>query len=105
MDVATPTKDYLELIRELLVSVMKERSDRNANFSKLAKIPELKLMQTYDFFLFQKSLLLGYETEIEGILATVLKNYKSLDESYCTGLADMSAPTPETAAPVLAPNL
>lgn len=60
-------------------------------------------MQTYGFFLFQKSLLLDCETEIEGLLATVFENYKSLDESCPTGLADMSAPIPETAAPALAP--
>ncbi|XP_015080568.1 uncharacterized protein LOC107024170 [Solanum pennellii] len=84
MDVATPTKDCLELIHELLVPVMKARSDRSMTRQ-------------------EKSLLLDCETEIEGLLATVFENYKSLDESCPTGLADMSAPFPETAAPALAP--
>ncbi|TMW96604.1 hypothetical protein EJD97_007098 [Solanum chilense] len=84
MDVATPTKDCLELIHELLVPVMKARSDRSMTRQ-------------------EKSLLLDCETEIEGLLATVFENYKSLDESCPTGLADMSAPLPETAAPALAP--
>ncbi|CAN4104391.1 unnamed protein product [Withania somnifera] len=84
MDVATPTKDCLELIHELLVPVMKARSDRSMTRQ-------------------EKSLLLDCETEIEGLLATVFENYKSLDESCLTGLADMSAPIPETAAPALAP--
>lgn len=60
-------------------------------------------MQTYGFFLIQKSLLLDCETEIEGLLATVFENYKSLDESCPTGLADMSAPIPEMAGPALSP--
>lgn len=84
MDVATPTKDCLELIHELLVPVMKARSDRSMTRQ-------------------EKSLLLDCETEIEGLLATVFENYKSLDESCPTGLTDMSAPIPETAAPALAP--
>uniref|UniRef100_A0A3Q7HGH3 Uncharacterized protein n=1 Tax=Solanum lycopersicum TaxID=4081 RepID=A0A3Q7HGH3_SOLLC len=84
MDVATPTKDCLELIHELLVPVMKARSDRSMTRQ-------------------EKSLLLDCETEIEGLLATVFENYKSLDESCPTGLADMSAPLPDTAAPALAP--
>ncbi|WMV39524.1 hypothetical protein MTR67_032909 [Solanum verrucosum] len=86
MDVATPTKDCLELIHELLVPVMKARSDRSMTRQ-------------------EKSLLLDCETEIEGLLATVFENYKSLDESCPTGLADMSAPIPETAAPALAPTV
>ncbi|XP_055824785.1 uncharacterized protein LOC129893300 [Solanum dulcamara] len=84
MDVATPTKDCLELIHELLVPVMKARSDRSMTRQ-------------------EKSLLLDCETEIEGLLATVFENYKSLDESCPIGLADMSAPIPETAAPALVP--
>lgn len=84
MDVATPTKDCLELIHELLVPVMKARSDRSMTRQ-------------------EKSLLLDCETEIEGLLATVFENYKSLDESCPTGLADMSAPIPEMAGPALSP--
>ncbi|KAK4342191.1 hypothetical protein RND71_038007 [Anisodus tanguticus] len=82
IDVATPTKDCLELIYELLVPVMKARSDKSMTRQ-------------------EKSLLLDCETEVESLLATVFENYKSLDESCPTGLADMSAPIPETAAPAL----
>ncbi|XP_059282074.1 uncharacterized protein LOC132035924 isoform X2 [Lycium ferocissimum] len=84
MDVATPTKDCLELIHELLVPIMKARNDRSMTRQ-------------------EKSLLLDCETEVESLLASVFENYKSLDESCPTGLADMSAPIPETAAPALAP--
>lgn len=53
--------------------------------------------------MFQKSLLLDCETEVGSLLATVFENYKSLDENCPTGLADISAPVAETAAPALAP--
>ncbi|XP_070037538.1 uncharacterized protein [Nicotiana tomentosiformis] len=84
MDVATPTKDCLELIHELLVPVMKARSDKSLTRQ-------------------EKSLLLDCETEVGSLLATVFENYKSLDENCSTGLADISAPVAETAAPALAP--
>ncbi|KAI3457041.1 hypothetical protein Pfo_013704 [Paulownia fortunei] len=84
MNVATPTKDCLELLHELLVPVLKARSERNLTRQ-------------------EKSILLDCETQVERLLAQVFQNYKSLDEQSPTGLADMSAPISETAAPALAP--
>lgn len=54
------------------------------------------------FFSFQKTILLDCETRVESLLADVFENYKSLDENSPTGLADISAPIPETAASALA---
>lgn len=51
----------------------------------------------------QKSILLNCETQVEGLLADVFQNFKSLDEKSPTGIADMSAPIQESAAPSLAP--
>lgn len=51
----------------------------------------------------QKSILLDCETQVERLLAEVFQNYKSLDEKSPTGLADVSAPLSENAAPALAP--
>ncbi|KAL7129260.1 hypothetical protein ABFS83_13G053500 [Erythranthe nasuta] len=84
MNVATPTKDCLELLHELLVPVLKTRSDRNLTRQ-------------------EKSILLDCEMQVERLLAEVFENYKSLDENSPTGLADMSAPLSETAAPALSP--
>ncbi|KAL0362547.1 UNVERIFIED_CONTAM: hypothetical protein Scaly_1209900 [Sesamum calycinum] len=57
-----------------------------------------------NFLLFpEKSILMDCETQVERLLAEVFQNYKSLDEKSPTGLADMSAPISETAAPALAP--
>ncbi|KAG8386690.1 hypothetical protein BUALT_Bualt03G0175200 [Buddleja alternifolia] len=84
MNVATPTKDCLELLNELLVPVLKARNERNLTRQ-------------------EKSILLDCETQVESLLAVVFQNYKSLDEKSHTGLADMSAPVSETAAPALAP--
>ncbi|KAL0443731.1 UNVERIFIED_CONTAM: hypothetical protein Slati_2095800 [Sesamum latifolium] len=53
--------------------------------------------------LMKKSILMDCETQVERLLAEVFQNYKSLDEKSPTGLADMSAPISETAAPALAP--
>ncbi|XP_041994463.1 uncharacterized protein LOC121744855 isoform X2 [Salvia splendens] len=84
MNVATPTKDCLEVLHELLVPVLKARSDRNLTRQ-------------------EKSILLDCETQVERLLATAFQNYKSLDDNSPTGLADASAPASETASPALAP--
>ncbi|KAL7597821.1 hypothetical protein Lser_V15G24866 [Lactuca serriola] len=84
MNVATPTKDCLELIYELLVPVMKARTERRLTRQ-------------------EKSLLLDCETQMESLLAVSFQNYKSLDESSSTGLSDMLIPIPESASPALAP--
>ncbi|PIN16647.1 hypothetical protein CDL12_10693 [Handroanthus impetiginosus] len=56
-----------------------------------------------DTTLMKKSILLDCETQVEALLAEAFQNYKSLDESSPIGLADISAPISETAAPALAP--
>ncbi|XP_071715042.1 uncharacterized protein [Rutidosis leptorrhynchoides] len=84
MNVATPIKDCLELIYELLVPVMKARTERRLTRQ-------------------EKSLLLDCETQVESLLAISFQNYKSLDENSATGLSDVLSPIPETAAPALAP--
>ncbi|XP_047333688.1 uncharacterized protein LOC124937465 [Impatiens glandulifera] len=84
MNVATPTKDCLEIVYELLVPVIEARSRKNLTRQ-------------------EKSILLGCETQIDSLLATVFENYKSLDENSPTGLVDIFAPIPEVAAPALTP--
>ncbi|KAA8526659.1 hypothetical protein F0562_008138 [Nyssa sinensis] len=84
MNVATPTKDCLELVHELLVPVIKARSEKSLTRQ-------------------EKSILLDCETQVESLLANVFENYKSLDENSPTGLADIFGPIPEAAAPALAP--
>lgn len=84
MDVATPTKDCLELVYELLVPVMKARSERSLTRQ-------------------EKSILLDCETQVQKLLANVFENYKSLDELAPTGITDLFGPIPESAAPSLAP--
>ncbi|KAK8517885.1 hypothetical protein V6N13_128043 [Hibiscus sabdariffa] len=84
MNVATPTKDCLELVNELLVPILKARNEKSLTRQ-------------------EKSILLGCETQIESLLANAFENYKSLDEKSPTGLADLFGPTQETAAPALAP--
>ncbi|EOX93622.1 Uncharacterized protein TCM_002512 isoform 1 [Theobroma cacao] len=84
MNVATPTKDCLELVHELLVPILKARSEKSLTRQ-------------------EKSILLDCETQIESLLANAFENYKSLDEKSPTGLADLFGPTQETAAPALAP--
>nr|XP_027063036.1 uncharacterized protein LOC113689466 isoform X1 [Coffea arabica] len=84
MNVATPTKDCIELVYELLSPVIKARNEKSLTRQ-------------------EKSMLLNCETQVEGLLADVFQNYKSLDEKSPTGIADMSAPILESAAPSLAP--
>ncbi|KAK9078138.1 hypothetical protein SSX86_002195 [Deinandra increscens subsp. villosa] len=84
MNVATPIKDCLELIYELLVPVIKARTERRLTRQ-------------------EKSLLLDCETQIESLLALSFQNYKSLDENFPTGLSDILSPIPESAAPALVP--
>ncbi|KAK7371807.1 hypothetical protein VNO80_05172 [Phaseolus coccineus] len=84
MNVATPTKDCLELVRELLEPLIKARSERSLTRQ-------------------ERSMLSDCETQIESLLATVFENYKSLDENSPSGLTDNFAPTFESAAPALDP--
>ncbi|KAJ1383867.1 hypothetical protein SESBI_43006 [Sesbania bispinosa] len=84
MNVATPTKDCLELVRELLEPLIKARSERSLTRQ-------------------ERSILSDCETQIERLLATVFENYKSLDENSPTGLTDHFGPASDSAAPALYP--
>ncbi|KAF6141359.1 hypothetical protein GIB67_008536 [Kingdonia uniflora] len=84
MNVATPTKDCLELVYELLVPVVKARTEKC-------------LTQQ------EKSILFDTETQVENLLAKVFENYKSLDDLSPTGLIDAFGPISESAAPALVP--
>ncbi|KAG9448831.1 hypothetical protein H6P81_008796 [Aristolochia fimbriata] len=84
MEVATPTKDCLELVYELLVPVIKARAEKNLTRQ-------------------ERSILLDSENQVENLLAKVFENYKSLDELCPTGLEEKFGPPPESAAPALIP--
>uniref|UniRef100_A0A0E0CHC5 MHD1 domain-containing protein n=1 Tax=Oryza meridionalis TaxID=40149 RepID=A0A0E0CHC5_9ORYZ len=84
LNVATPTKDCLELAYELLLPVMKARDDRTLTRQ-------------------ERSILLDCEDRIKSLLAVVFENYKSLDENSPTGLSDLFGPISDCAAPALAP--
>ncbi|XP_043698706.1 uncharacterized protein LOC122649572 isoform X2 [Telopea speciosissima] len=84
MNVATPTKNCLELVHELLAPVIKARGEKSLTRQ-------------------EKSILLDCETQVENLLANVFENYKSLDELTPTGLADLFGPILECAAPALVP--
>ncbi|XP_021776496.1 uncharacterized protein LOC110740316 [Chenopodium quinoa] len=84
MKVATPTKECLELVLDLLMPVIKARGEKRLNRQ-------------------EKTIFLECETQVESLLATVFENYKSLDEQSATGLTDSLTPVPETASPALAP--
>ncbi|XP_025667604.1 uncharacterized protein [Arachis hypogaea] len=86
MHVATPTKDCLELVKELLEPLIKARSERRLTRQ-------------------ERSLLLDCETQIESLLATVFENYKSLDESSPSGLTEHFGPASCSAAPALYPAI
>ncbi|KAL2666229.1 hypothetical protein GLYMA_02G309200v4 [Glycine max] len=84
MNVATPTKDCLGLVRELLEPLIKARSERSLTRQ-------------------ERSILSDCETQIESLLATVFENYKSLDENSPTGLTDHFGSGFDSAAPALDP--
>ncbi|XP_024318268.1 uncharacterized protein LOC100844890 isoform X2 [Brachypodium distachyon] len=84
MNVATPTKDCLELTYNLLLPVMKARNDRTLTRQ-------------------ERSILLDCEDRINSLLGVVFENYKSLDEHSPTGLSDLFGPIADCAAPALAP--
>ncbi|KAK4801554.1 hypothetical protein SAY86_022041 [Trapa natans] len=85
MDVATPTADCLTLVLDLLMPVLMKGHSR----STLSH---------------QENRILGEtKNQIEQILAMVFENYKSLDESSFSGLADIFRPATGIAAPALEP--
>ncbi|KAG0499137.1 hypothetical protein HPP92_003828 [Vanilla planifolia] len=84
MNIAVPAKECLELIHDLLVPVLKARSE------KILTIQE-------------RSILFDCEEQIKNLLAVTFQNYKSLDKHSSTGLATMIGSIPETASPALPP--
>ncbi|XP_050206018.1 uncharacterized protein LOC126655767 isoform X2 [Mercurialis annua] len=85
MDVATPTKDCLDLVYDLLHPVIM----KGARKSVLSH---------------QENRILGeVEDQIEQIFSLVFENYKSLDELAPSGMMDTFGPATGLAAPALAP--
>ncbi|XP_038982970.1 uncharacterized protein LOC103710660 isoform X1 [Phoenix dactylifera] len=84
MNIATPTKDCLELVYELLLPIIRARDE--------------KILTRQE-----RSILLDCEEQIKMLLATTFENYKSLDDLSPTGLTDMFDPILESAAPALIP--
>ncbi|WCJ31964.1 hypothetical protein M5689_013412 [Euphorbia peplus] len=85
MDVATPTKDCLDLVHDLLQPVIM-KGNRKSVLSH------------------QENRILGeVEDQIQHILALVFENYKSLDELAPSGMMDTFGPSSGRAAPALAP--
>nr|CAB3448038.1 unnamed protein product [Digitaria exilis] len=87
MDVATPTADWLNLVHELLLPILM----KNHGTATLSH---------------QENRILGeVEEQIEQTLAMVFENYKSLDESVPSGLAEDFRPPTGLAAAALEPAI
>ncbi|OVA01803.1 hypothetical protein BVC80_9075g46 [Macleaya cordata] len=87
MDVATPTADCLVLVHDLLLPVlMKGRSKNTLSHQENRILGEI-------------------EDQIEQIFALVFENYKSLDESFPSGMVDVFRPAIGSPAPALAPAI
>ncbi|KAF2283904.1 hypothetical protein GH714_017082 [Hevea brasiliensis] len=85
MDVATPTKDCLDLVYDLLEPVIM-KGKRKSVLSH------------------QENRILGeVEGQIQQILVLVFENYKSLDEEAPSGMMDIFGPATGLAAPALTP--
>ncbi|KAJ8765800.1 hypothetical protein K2173_014922 [Erythroxylum novogranatense] len=85
MDVATPTKDCLELVYDLLHPVVMKGNRKSA-------------------LSHQENRIFGeVEDQIHQVLALAFENYKSLDELSPSGMMDVFAPATGLAAPALAP--
>ncbi|CAI0421981.1 unnamed protein product [Linum tenue] len=85
MDVATPTRDCLELIYDLLKPVL-VKGNRKTVLSR------------------QENRILGeVEDQIQDILALAFENYKSLDELSPSGILDVFSPATGSPASALAP--
>ncbi|KAH7655486.1 hypothetical protein IHE45_18G013900 [Dioscorea alata] len=83
MDVATPTADCLTLVHDLLSPViMKKRNESTLSHQENRILGEI-------------------EEQIEQVLAMVFENYKSLDESLPSGLAEDFRPFTGSPAPAL----
>ncbi|KAK1317379.1 hypothetical protein QJS10_CPA05g02112 [Acorus calamus] len=84
LNVATPTKDCLDLVHELLLPVVKARAENCLTRQ-------------------EKSLFLDCEAQVENLLASTFENYKSLDENSATGITELYGPNFGAAAPALVP--
>uniref|UniRef100_A0A2P2IK55 Uncharacterized protein n=1 Tax=Rhizophora mucronata TaxID=61149 RepID=A0A2P2IK55_RHIMU len=85
MDVATPTKDCLDVVLDFLSPVLM-KGNRKSVLSH------------------QENRILGeVEDQVEQILALVFENYKSLDESSLSGVMEVFAPASGLPAPAFAP--
>eukprot|EP00250_Pteridium_aquilinum_P001118 c11326_g1_i1 orf=873-4781(+) len=84
MEIATPTADCLVLIYELLYPVVSARN-------------EVTLSRQ------EKRILCDMQEQVEQLLALAFENYKSLNESSPSGIAQPLTPIAEEAAPALAP--
>ncbi|XP_010519228.1 PREDICTED: uncharacterized protein LOC104798734 [Tarenaya hassleriana] len=85
MDVATPTKDCLDLIHDFLLPVLMKD-----NYKSLLSHQENRMMGEID-------------EQIQQILALAFENYKSLDESSLSGIKDVFEPAMGRPAPALRP--
>ncbi|KAK1292612.1 hypothetical protein QJS10_CPB17g00329 [Acorus calamus] len=86
LNVATPTKDCLDLVHELLLPVVKARGENCLTRQ-------------------EKSLFLDCEAQVENLLASTFENYKSLDENSPTGITELYGPNFGAAAPALVPTV
>ncbi|KAL9264202.1 hypothetical protein AKJ16_DCAP12869 [Drosera capensis] len=85
MDVATPTADCLTLVYDLLYPVVMK-----GNVKSLLSHQENRILGEI-------------QDEIEHILALAFENYKSLDESFPSGIIEVFKPATGVAAPALPP--
>ncbi|KAL8160420.1 hypothetical protein V2J09_001957 [Rumex salicifolius] len=85
MEIATPTSDCLSLVHDLIFSIISCGSHKMDLSHKENRI----LGEVLD--------------KLEQILSVVFENYKSLDESSCSGLADGFGPPTGLVSPALAP--
>lgn len=85
MDVATPTKDCLDLIHDLLSPVVRKGNGKNV-------------------LSHQENRILGeIDEQVQEILRLVFENYKSLNEALPSGIVDVFGPATGSPAPALAP--
>ncbi|XP_042440152.1 uncharacterized protein LOC122025406 isoform X2 [Zingiber officinale] len=84
MSIATPIKECLELIHEVLLPIIKARGEKSLTRQ-------------------ERSILLDCEDQINNLLTTTFENYKSLDELSPTGLSDTFGIILVSAAPALLP--
>ncbi|KAM7261772.1 hypothetical protein ACFE04_020849 [Oxalis oulophora] len=107
MDVATPTKDCLDLVHNLLLPVlMKGRSKSVLSHQEVPIVYGSNRLSVYCLLNPNCNRILGeVDDQIQQILALAFENYKSLDEKLPSGVMDVFAPATGLAAPALAPAI